>query len=348
VAKSLYLVGDRMRQRGKLNESQSILTAALTIQRKLLGEHNPASLDTLRSLGLALEAEGKLAEAEAVHREILAVLRKRGENKTPQALSELETLTRILIVQKKFGDAEQILNEALAPEFVSQPASANLLVQRVDLKARRGFWQEAATDAALVFQYQPSYTENYCVLAALLAKTQNRPAYETFCQKILATHSNTTDLFVADRVAKACLFLPSSEVDLKVVGHLADTTVTLGVRDEGAMPFFQVCKALSEYRQGHFVEAADWAQKTVKIPGAYAHGHAYAVLAMAYWRLEKKEEAQAMLANGETVCPRIMPMSIAEERGSGWTVWLFARVSLDEATDLIQPGVTNNVNSNHP
>jgi eukaryotic-like serine/threonine-protein kinase len=348
VAKSLYLVGDRMRQRGKLNESQSILIAALTIQRKLLGEENQASLDTLRSLASTLEAENKLGEAEAVHREILAVWRKRGENEIPEALSELESLTHNLIGQKKFGEAEQLLNEALVPEFVRKPISAKLLVLRLDLKARRGQWQEAAADAALVFQYQPSYTENYCVLAALLAKTQNRPAYEQFCQKILATHTNTTDLFLADRLAKACLFLPSSEVDLKVVGHLADTTVTLGVRDKGAMPFFQVCKALSEYRQGHFVEASDWAQKTLKIPGNYAHGHASAVLAMAYWRLGKKEEAQGMLAKGETLCPRIMPLSIAEERGNGWTVWLFARVSLDEATDLIQPGVTNDVNSNHP
>jgi hypothetical protein len=136
-------------------------------------------------------------------------------------------------------------------------------------------------------------------------------------------------------VAKACLFLPPSEADLPVIGHLADTTVTQGIGDSGAMPFFQVCKALSEYRQGHFTEAVEWAQKSVKSPRIEAREHAYAVLAMADWQLGKKDEARAMLAKGDALAPSIMPPSIAEEPGNAWLAWLYARIQLDEATALV-------------
>jgi len=341
VAKSLYLLGDRMRQQGNLNESYSILSAALSIQRKLLGDENPASIDTLRSLGLTLAAEGKMAESETAHREALALWHKRGENETPQALSELESLTRVLMVQKKFGEAEQLLDEALTPAFIRQPASANILALRVDLKARRGQWQEAAADAALAFEHQPFKTGRYSMLAALLVKTHNRPAYEQLRKRLLVTFANTTNVLVADQVAKACLFLPASEVDLQLVGHLADTAVTLGVGDEGAMPFFQVCKALSEYRQGHFAEAVEWAQKPLKIPGIYVHGHAYAVLAMAYWRLGNQDAARALFAKGETLAPGILPVRDAEDPGNAWLAWLYARISLDEATLLMESRTTS-------
>jgi len=273
---------------------------------------------------------------------------ERGESEIPQAVSELESLISVLITEKKFGDAEQSLDEELTPAFVRQPSSADLLALRADLEARRGGWQEASADAELAFELEPFKNGRYCMVAALLIKAHNRPAYDQFCQRLLSTFVNTNDVFAADQVAKACLFLPPSEQDLPMISHLADITVTLGAGDEGAMPFFQVCKALSEYRQGHFTEAAEWAQKTVKSSRVNAQGHAYAVLAMADWQLGQKADARAMLANGETIAPRIMPAGDAEDPGNAWLAWLFARITLDEAVALIQSGSTNDNNANKP
>jgi hypothetical protein len=251
-------------------------------------------------------------------------------------VSDLETLTRILMAQKKFGDAEQLVDEALTPAFIKQPSSADLLALMVDLKARRGQWQEAAADAALAIKHQPFHDTRFPVLAALLVKTHDRPAYEQFRQRLLATFANTTNFYVANRVAKACLFLPSSEAELPVIARLADIAVTQGTGDSGAMPFFQVCKALSEYRQGHFAEAAEWSHKSVESSRTDAHGLAYAVLAMADWRLGKQAEARAMLAKGDTLAPSIMPVSIAEDPADAWQAWLSARIQLDEATALVK------------
>ncbi len=148
--------------------------------------------------------------------------------------------------------------------------------------------------------------------------------------------ANTTDIYVADQVAKSCLFLPPSEADLKQIAHLSDLTVVQGIGDPGAIPYFQDCKALSEYRQGHYTEAVEWAQKPLKIPGLHVYGHAYAVLAMAYWQLGDKDEARAMLAKAEELTPPSMPAAIAEDPSKAWQGWLYARIQLDEATALIE------------
>jgi eukaryotic-like serine/threonine-protein kinase len=348
VAATLSSLGQRMRQAGNLTDADGVLNAALSIQRKLLGENSPDFLYTLDSLGLTLAAEGKWAEAETAHREMLAVWRKRGGDETPQALSALGNLIRDLMAEKKFGEAEQLLDEVLTPAFISQSSSADPLALRSDLEARRGAWQEAATDAVQAFEHQPFARGRYTMVAGLLAKTRNHPAYEQFCQRLLVMFPTTSDVFVADDVAKGCLFLPDSGLDLKVIGHLADVAVTRGTGDDFAMPFFQVCEALSEYRQGHFAGAVEWAQKSLKNPRIESHGHACAVLAMAYWQLGKKDEARAMLAEGNALAPSILPVHDAEDPGNAWLRWLYARISLDEATARIQPASTTGNSPNEP
>ncbi len=200
----------------------------MALWRKRAGNQDSQTLYTLSRLGLVLEAEGKLAEAEQAHREVLAVWRKQGENENLPPWSELENLTRVLIAEQKFHDAEQLLDETLTPSMANQLANVKLLNLRVDVRARGGQWQEAATDAALAFEVQPSNEWRFPIFAALLVKTDNRAAYEQFCKKLLNTFADTTNIYVADQVAKSCLFLPSSEMDLKAISRLADLTVTQG------------------------------------------------------------------------------------------------------------------------
>jgi tetratricopeptide (TPR) repeat protein len=198
----------------------------------------------------------------------------------------------------------------------------------------------------LALEYRPSDHSEFPVVAALLLKTQNRPAYEKLRARLLTTQWETNNYFVADDVAKACLFLPCSETDLKTIGRLADLVITFGSGDKGALPYFQTCKALSEYRQGHYAQAVEWGQKTLDSPTAASHAHASAVVAMAYWKLEKREEARAMLAHGDVLAPREMPARAAEDTGNAWLAWLYARIQLDEASGLIQFGSTQPAGAN--
>jgi tetratricopeptide (TPR) repeat protein len=346
VALSLYLVGDRMRQRNDLQAADSILSAAYSVQRKVLGEGDPDLFYTLRSLGLTLESEGKLQESEQVHRRALATYRKQGEIDDPEELSEVENLVRVLKSEKKFSDAEQLLDEILTPALAGRGASQRLLSLRADLRGRRGQWQEAADDAALAFKYQPTDRGLYSMLAALLVEANKRSEYAQFCERLLSGFGDTTNIYVADQVAKACLFLPPSGPNSAAVYRLADLPVTVGTEDQDAMPFFEVCKALSEYRQGHYQTAIEWAGQPLNVAGNYSHGHAYAIAAMANWRLGKLDEARALLAKGEALAPRSMPATIAEDPGNSWEAWLYARIQLDEAAALIQPGLENQQGQN--
>jgi tetratricopeptide (TPR) repeat protein len=249
----------------------------------------------------------------------------------------VENLVRVLKAQKKYADAEQSLNEILTPAMCAKVSSQGLLYLRADLRGRLGNWPGAAKDDTLAYKYQPDGWGLYALLAALLLESNEQPKYQQLCDQLLTTYGGTTNVYVADQVAKACLLVPGTAKNMDEVGRLADFSVTGGTQDQDAMPFFEVCKALSEYRQGHYDQAIEWAQQPLKIPGNFSHGQAYAVLAMADWRLGKLDEARTMLAGGEEVAPRSMPASIAEDPGNAWQAWLFARIQLDEATALIQP-----------
>ncbi len=98
----------------------------------------------------------------------------------------------------------------------------------------------------------------YALLAALLVESHELPRYQQFCDELLAAYGSTTNVYVADQVAKSCLLMPGTEKNFDEVHRLADLPVTDGKEDQEAMPFFEVCKALSEYRQGHYEQAMEW------------------------------------------------------------------------------------------
>jgi tetratricopeptide (TPR) repeat protein len=289
----------------------------------------------MHSLAGALAGQGKWGEADALHREALVSSRKRLGNSDPQTLSEFEGLAKILMRQKNFVETEQLLEEALPPEIIRQPSSCNLLIQRVELMGRQERWREAATTATLVVEYQPSEQYRCHTLAALLAITRNRPAYEMLCRKMLMTFTNTSNPYVDERLAKDCLFLPDSGVDLEFVDNLSDKAVTLGSGYSDA-PYFQVAKAMSAYRLGHFAESIEWAERTLKSSIIYPNAHAYAILAMAHWKLGEKGLARAMLDKGDSLTPNFLPSHEPVDLGDSWVAWLLARISLNEATALIK------------
>jgi tetratricopeptide (TPR) repeat protein len=335
VANTLSLLADRIRQRGDVNESHYILKAAISIQGKLLGEQHPAWIDSMRVLALVLESEGNWAEAETAHRKALELRRKREEIEDPQTLAEIEGLVRALRNQNKYAEAEQVMNEALTPAFLNQAARSKLVSLRVDLMGRQGRWREAAADAALALELEPDEHYRYHMLAPLLVITGDRAGYEQLCRRIVATFTNTLNPYIAERMAKDCLLVTNSAVDFVLADKLADIAISRG-SGESSLPYFQVCKALSQYRQGRFAEAIEWAEKVRTSSQAHARGQACAVLAMANWQLGRKDEARARLAQGDASVPKIAFAPNGRNIGGDWLVWLSARISLDEAAVLLE------------
>jgi serine/threonine protein kinase/Tfp pilus assembly protein PilF len=331
---SMRGLAETLEKEGKWPDAEAIWRESLVLWRKRAGNEHQESMYTLRKLALALEAERNWPGAESVHREALALSRKKGAQ-DPETLADLEKLVRVLTNEKKFSDAEQLLAKALTPAFVTQPASANLVTKRVELMGRRGRWHEAAADAALALKLQPDDHYRYHTLAGLLAMNRDRPAYEQICNTLLAKFVNSTNPFVAERIVQDNLLLPNSGVDLELMDRLADVAVTLG-SGEAAMPYFQACKAMSNYRLGRFSEAIVWGEKAANNSVDFAQAKAYAVLAMAHWKLGQKDMAEATLDKGGKLAPAIPAGGETEDLGESWVAWLMARISLDEAAALIQ------------
>jgi serine/threonine protein kinase len=330
-------LGITLEGEGKWEEAEAAHREELANWRHRAGNDDPQTLYALYRLALTLKAEGKWEEAETLHGEALAGWRQRGEPEPPQPLADLESVARALANQGKIHEAKQFLDKTLGSLAADQPPGASLLALRSEIEARLGLWPEAAADERLAVEREPMEHTRFPVLAVLLIRANDRGGYEQFCNKLLAGFTNTSDIYAADQVAKSCLFLPSTAVDLGAVNRLADMTVTKGVGDSGALPYFQDCKALCEYRLGHYAEAYQWIQKSLQAPGLPLQGHAYGVLAMIDWRLGKTGEAQEMLAKGNALAPLVMPDAIAAGPGDHWLHWIYARIQLDEATALIEP-----------
>ena len=337
---------DTLEREGRWQEAEPMWREALPLWRRLRGVEDRESMYTLRRLGLTLEAEHKWPEAESVHREALSISRKKGDD-DPEAFADLEKLVRVLTNEKKYAEAKELLDKALTPTFVIQGASANLLAQRIKLLGRRGRWTEAAAVAAAALEKEPEDHYQYHILAGLLAVTHDRPAYEQLCKKLTARFSNPVNPYIAERVAQDCLLLPNSGVDSTWIDKLADIAVTRG-SGETALPYFQACKAMSNYRLGRFSEAVEWAEKTVNSPTAEApaKGKAFAVLAMARWQLGQEPAARAALADGDLAAPKFSPEH--QDLGDSWVAWLMSRISLDEAAALIQSGSTSGSQPHQP
>src|SRR5262249_42885613 len=123
--------------------------------------------------------------------------------------------------QGKFSEADQLLAD---PDFVTKPSGA-FLRMRAAIYGQRGQWQQAADDAALAHEKEPTNADTCHLLAPLLVITQNRAGYERLCHQIHTTFTNVTDPHVANRMAKDCLLLPSTNVDLQQIGKWANTAV---------------------------------------------------------------------------------------------------------------------------
>jgi serine/threonine protein kinase len=342
---TLRALGETLEHEGKWADAETAWRESLVWWRRLGGDEERQSMYTLRKLGLALEAERKWPEAESVWREALAISQKKGDE-DPEALADLEKLVRVLTNQRKFSEAEDCLNKILTPAFIMQPSSTSLLVQRVNLMGPRGRWREAAADAALALENQPTEHYRYHTLAGLLAVIQDRPAYDQLCKTLVTKFPNPTNPFIAERITQDCLLLPNSGVDSELIDNLADVAVTFGNGDP-SMPYFQACKAMSSYRRGLFRKAIEWVEKALNAPTAeaLAKAKAYAVLAMANWQLGQKTEARAALAKGDALAPNLLPEQDAQDLGESWVAWLMARISLDEATALMAPAAAAESNS---
>ena len=111
LATALNRLGDILRDEEKLDEARQMVSEALAVRRKLLGNDHVDVADSLASFVCILERQGRIGETEPLCRECLAIR----EKKTPDHWRLFEARSLLgasLTGQRKFADAEPLLLSA--------------------------------------------------------------------------------------------------------------------------------------------------------------------------------------------------------------------------------------------
>jgi serine/threonine protein kinase/tetratricopeptide (TPR) repeat protein len=110
---ALEFLGQSLDADGKRDDSEAILREAVVISRRLGGDDNLFTADSLRFLGYTLYNMGKLTDAESVFGEALAVHRKASDQQTSMAMAwTLAGLAYVLDDEGKCSEAEGAAREA--------------------------------------------------------------------------------------------------------------------------------------------------------------------------------------------------------------------------------------------
>jgi len=316
-----------------------LLTVALAAAARLAvqGRRAMKMLDAerLESDADDLFRDNKRAEAFAALRQAIAIRRRYFNSEPPGAHALEYIISGITREPGKLGEAEGLLDEIVTPALWDRPECADVIAMRAEIYARDGKWAAAAPDAIAAAKLRADSPYRYHMLAPLLAATTNLSAYQEACSNIVARFAGTTDINVAHQMAKDCLILPQANVDLNAVAALSNVAVTKG-KGHGPEYLYDACEALAQYRLGHYGDAVKWAQQSATVPFPYSQAEAYAVLAMARFKLGDLSAARKALDQCNQVVRAGLPHP-GQEIGQDWRDWIVVHALQSEAGTLIKP-----------
>jgi hypothetical protein len=177
-----------------------------------------------------------------------------------------------------------------------------------DREIAAGRTADAVVYLAKVSAANPNDTELFQKATALQAWFGQEKELADTCRRGLAFARDTTVPETADRVAKACCLLTSTDkAHLEGVLALARKAVDLGGKSP-YLPYFQLALGMAEYRRGHFAEADAAliaAAKGVK-DNSHVAGTSALYRAMSLFRQGKEDEARK-LATGAAAAMKPLP-----------------------------------------
>jgi eukaryotic-like serine/threonine-protein kinase len=171
--------------------------------------------------------------------------------------------------------------------------------------------------------------------------------YEVFRRAAIARFSDTTDPVDAERTVKISLLLPADETVMKSLEPLARVDEATFERDPkraGTNPLMAGWRCISlgikAYRQGFYPTAKEWCRRSLEykpeIPARTATAHV--ISAMASHQLGEWNKSRSELELGRKLIESHFAenLKLDNESGGPWYDWLFARVLLREATNLVE------------
>ena len=313
-------------------------TRWLMIERQMQEDmRQQLEIARLESLAWSFYFDAKHGEAEQMLRKALALRRQSHRAELMPVIIDIRLLLLEFANQNKFDEIRPILSEFVDPALLSRPENKNKCKELYRFAsftlAQGGKWNDAAAVTEELAKSDPANSDYYHMRAPLLVAKGEVEEYHRLCGEIVSRFRNTTDPYVADKMAKDCLMLPSAGVDLKSVAALADVAVSRG-SNAPAAPYFKFCKALAEYRLGHYQAATNWAGLAIQGPFDYPKANAAAVMAMSQFKLNQLDNARITLAFCNKVIEEKMP-KFGQDLGDDWQDWIMAHALQSEAKGLI-------------
>jgi len=153
--------------------------------------------------------------------------------------------------------------------------------------------------------------------------------YRSARTRLLARFGNTTDPHVAERIGRACLLLPASEEETQKAVALIDRAVNAdkSTVEAWAPDYFQVAKALAEFRQGHLQSATEILHGT---PSLVLKPMPQLMLAMIQQKQGKTEDAR------KTLKATIQDYDWKADKATDADAWMF-HVLRRQAEKIIGP-----------
>jgi serine/threonine protein kinase len=250
-----------------------------------------------------------------------------------------------LLRQNRIQEAEQAFRRSLEvhskwvdrlPEEVTEIHTTCMRMATVFAATRSP--QEAADAYDSIVQL---YSENHDVwffAAALELRAGDLDQYRSVCRTMIERFGNSNVPHIAERTAKTCSLAPDAVDDPLRVVTLADRALK-GTEQHGYRWFYEMAKAMAEYRAGHADAAVEWVTRVnPRIErGLPWDATMFSVLAMAQYRLGKHEEADDALDKAEQILTDKMPDMNRSQilRANNWHDWLHAQFLYREAEELL-------------
>ena len=105
--------GSSLLNEGKYAQSEPLFTEALEVQRRVLGEQHPSTLETMGNLALLYYSEGKYAQSEPLSIRVLDLRRRVLGEEHPNTLLSMNNLALLYYDQRKYAQAETVFTKAL-------------------------------------------------------------------------------------------------------------------------------------------------------------------------------------------------------------------------------------------
>jgi serine/threonine protein kinase len=320
----------------------SLITTArwLMIERRAREQmRQQIEIARLEGLGWEFLYQKQYPRVEEMFGKALA-LRRQVPGAEPTSAILCHLMVFIFKGERRLDKIRPFLLESVDPALLSKAQYNELFDAAINTLAKRGQWNDADILAEELRKSAPSNPSPYHMRAPLLVMKNDVEGYRRLCGEIISRFSNVTNYHDADKMAKDCLILPSSGVDPKAVAALADVAVSRGSNSSSA-PFFKCCKALAEFRLGHYEEAASWAQLAAQGRFPVVQAEAAAIAAMSQFKLNQSDKARAALADCDKAIQKKLPKLEEGDVGDGWRDWIIAHALQSEAKRMIDGDVAS-------